>query len=158
MAKASINDVLDEGFNTQQFGAPGDWSDPATGYLARVLANAGRWVEAKMGAPVYAALAADSYANDCAAKAEVQYASAELFRRRYAFVEAGASAGMNKDQATLLAELRRKSAEALQNATYWLGEALRASGVDDGVVYEGSGLASGMVETGRYPPISEVAP
>jgi hypothetical protein len=73
-------------------------------------------------------------------------------------VEAAATAGLGKDQSPVLRELRGKADEALQNASYWLGEALRASGVDDGALYAGSGLASGTVETGRYTSLSEVTP
>ena len=29
---------------------------------------------------------------------------------------------------------------------------LRASGVDDSTLFDGTGLAAGVVETGRYPP------
>lgn len=150
-SKATVADLQDEGFVDAQFGVPADFATPTTGYLARVLTSAGLWVEQKCGAAVYAAMPSGSYAEDCARKAEVQYASAELFRRRYSFVEGSAASASNKDQSMVLAELRKKAAEALQDATYWLGEACRAAGVDDAPLYDGSGLASGIVETGRYP-------
>lgn len=150
--KASIDDLKDEGFTTSQFGSPADF-DAAAGYLAKVLKSAGLWVEQKLGAATYAALVQDTYAWDCARQAEVGYASAELYRRRYAFVESNASSALAKDQAMVLTELRRKAAEALDNAKYWLGECLRASGVDDSTLYDGTGLATGVVETGRYPSV-----
>jgi hypothetical protein len=150
--KASIDDLKDEGFTTSQFGSPADF-DASTGYLAKVLKSAGLWVEQKLGAATYATLAQDTYAWDCARQAEVGYASAELYRRRYAFVESNASSALAKDQAMVLTELRRKAAEALDNAKYWLGECLRASGVDDSTLYDGTGLATGVVETGRYPSV-----
>lgn len=154
--KATIADLTDEGFTTSQFGGAPDFETPTTGYLGKVLVSAGLWVESKCGAAVYAALPAGSYAEDCARKAEVMYASAVLFRRRYTFVESNASSAMAKDNASVLAELRRKADTALQDATYWLGEALRASGVDDAALYGGSALATGIVETGRYPLTSGV--
>ncbi|MGN6235001.1 hypothetical protein [Dyella sp.] len=148
--KASVDDLKDEGFTASQFGSPTDFDTAATGYLAKVLKSAGLWVEQKLGAPTYAALVDSTYAWDCARQAEVGYASAELYRRRYTFVESNASSALAKDQAMVLTELRRRAAEALDNAKYWLGEAMRASGVDDSALYDGSGLATGVVETGRY--------
>lgn len=152
--KATINDLLDEGFVDSQFGMPADWAAAGTGYLARVLASASLWVEQKCGAPAYAALADGSYAEDCARHAEVQYASMVLFRRRYAVYDGNAAAGLNKDVSMLLAELRKKAQEAQQNAVYWLGEAMRASGVSDDALYDGTGMASGVVETGVFRPVT----
>jgi hypothetical protein len=152
--KASVQDMKDEGFTASQFGSPADFDTATTGYLAKVLKSAGLWVEQKMGVATYAALPVGSYAEDCARQAEVGYATAELYRRRYTFVESNASSALAKDQAMVLTELRRRAAEALQTALYWLGEGMRASGVDDGAVYDGSGLASGVVETGRYPSLT----
>lgn len=152
--KASVQDLKDEGFNASQFGSPADFDTATTGYLAKVLKSAGLWVEQKMGVATYASLPAGSYAEDCARQAEVGYATAELYHRRYTFVESNASSALAKDQAMVLTELRRRAAEALQTALYWLGEGMRASGVDDGAVYDGSGLASGVVETGRYPSLA----
>lgn len=152
--KATSDDLLDEGFMPMQFGKSSDAEFKT--YLDKVLVSAGLWVEAKCGASLYAAMPGGSYAEDCARKAEVAYASAELFRRRYTFVEANASSALAKDQAMVLAELRKKAADAVQDASYWLGEALRAIGVDDTGLYAGTGLSSGVVETGRYPLTSTV--
>lgn len=149
--KATIADLQDEGFTAAQFGMPADFAT-STGYLARVLKSASLWVEQKCGAAVYAAMVDGSYAEDSARQAEVQYAAMVLYRRRYAYYESNAASGSNKDEAMVLAELRRQAEAALQNALYWLGEALRASNVDDSGLYDGSGMAAGTVETGRYPP------
>lgn len=147
--KSSIADLQDEGFVDAQFGMPANFATLG-GYLDKVRQSAALWVEQKCGAPVYAALPAGSYTEDCARQAEVQYASMVLFRRRYAFYESNAARGDNKDEAMVLKELRAKADDALQSALYWLGEALRAAGVDDAGLYDGTGLASGVVETGRY--------
>lgn len=153
--KATHDDLLDEGFAAIQFNVAiaADFNT----WLDKVLVSAGLWVEQKCGAAVYAALPAGSYAEDCARKAEVGYASSVLYRRRYAAVDAAVTNGLQKDQAMLLAELRKKETAALQDANYWLGESMRASGVDDAGLYDGSGLASGVVETGRYPATVGVA-
>lgn len=149
--KATIADLQDEGFVSSQFGMPEDFDTPTIGYLARVLKSASLWVEQKCGPAVYAAMPEGSYAEDSARQAEVQYAAMVLYRRRYAYYEGNAASGNNKDEAMVLAELRRQAEAALQNALYWLAESLRASGVDESSLFDGSGLASGVVETGRYP-------
>jgi len=146
--KATHDDLLDEGFTAIQFGVV---DANFNAWLDKVLLSAALWVEQKCGAPVYAAMPAGSYAEDCARKAEVAYASSVLYRRRYTAVDTAVTNGLQKDQAMLLAELRKKETAALQDATYWLGEAMRASDVDDAGLYDSSGLASGVVETGRYP-------
>ncbi|NMW23478.1 hypothetical protein HFP05_03405 [Rhodanobacter denitrificans] len=153
--KATHDDLLDEGFTAIQFNmvAAVDFNT----WLDKVLLSASLWVEQKCGVTVYAALPAGSYAEDCARKAEVAYASAVLYRRRYIAVDTSVTNGLQKDQAMLLAELRRKETAAQQDANYWLGEAMRASGVDDAALYDGSGMASGVVETGRYPATVGVA-
>lgn len=146
--KATHDDLLDEGFMAVQFNvAAADF----TPWLDKVLKSAALWVEQKCGATVYADMPSESYAEDSARKAEVAYASAVLYRRRYTAVDASVTNGLQKDQAMLLAELRKKEADAVQDANYWLGEAMLASGLDDTGLYAGTGLASGVVETGRYP-------
>lgn len=152
--KASLQDLLDEGFTASQFGMPADFDTASTGYLARVMKSASLWVEQKCTAAIYAAMPTGSYAEDAARQAEVAYASAELFRRRYTFMDGNASSALAKDQAMVLTELRKRAADALQTAQYWLGEAIRASGADDSDTYDGSGMATGMVETGRYPSLT----
>lgn len=152
--KATHDDLLDEGFTAIQFNVVIDFN----AWLDKVLQSAALWVEQKCGAAVYAALPVDSYAEDCARKAEVAYASAVLYRRRYTAVDTAVTNGLQKDQAMLMAELRKRETSALQDANYWLGEALSASGLDDTTILDGTGLASGVVETGRYPPTVGVVP
>lgn len=147
--KATTDDLLDEGFVASQFAQSDD--DAFKTYLSKVLQSASLWVEQKCSAAIYATLVTSTYAFDCAVKAEVAYSSSVLFRRRYAVVDAAVVNGLNKDQAALLAELRKKESDAQQDATYWLGEAMQATGTDDSGLYDGSGMASGIVETGRYP-------
>ncbi|TPG50663.1 hypothetical protein EAH75_04285 [Rhodanobacter glycinis] len=147
--KATTDDLKDEGFIAIQFGGLSD-SDFVI-YLGKVLQSASLWVEQKCTAAAYAAATLSTYAGDCAQKAEVNYASAVLFRRRVVFYESNAASGNNKDEAMVLAELRKHADMRLQDATYWLGEAMRAMGVDESGLYDGTGVTSGFVETGRYP-------
>lgn len=147
--KATTNDLKDEGFVAAQFGNLND-SD-FTVYLTKVLQSASLWVEQKCTAAAYAAADTTTYAGDCAQKAELNYASAVLFRRRVVFYESNATSGNNKDEAMVLAELRKHADLRLQDANYWLGEAMRAMGVDESTLYDGTAVTSGFVETGRYP-------
>ncbi len=147
--KATTADLQDEGFTATQFGglAAADF----LAYLTRVITSASLWVEQKCTAAAYAAMPAGSYAEDSARQAETNYAAAVLFRRRIVFYEANAASGNNKDEAMVLAELRKHHDARLQDANYWLGEAMRAMGIDESTLYDGTGVVSGFVETGRYP-------
>lgn len=147
--KATTNDLKDEGFIAVQFGGLSD-SDFAA-YLGKVLQSASLWVEQKCTAAAYASADSSTYAGDCAQKAEVGYASAVLFRRRIVFYESNAVSGNNKDEAMVLAEMRKHADARLQDANYWLGEAMRALGIDESTLYDGTAVTSGFVETGRYP-------
>lgn len=147
--KATSADLQDEGFTADQFG--GLDGTAFTAYLTKVITSASLWVEQKCTPAAYAAAASTTYAGDCAQKAEVNYAAAVLFRRRVAFYESNASSGNNKDEAMVLAELRKHADLRLQDAKYWLGEAMRAMGIDETELYDGTAVASGFVETGRYP-------
>lgn len=147
--KSSAADLQDEGFTAAQFGNLSA-ADFLT-YLGRVVTSAGLWVEQKVTPAAYVAMDPQSYAEDCARKAEVNYAASVLFRRRVVFYEANAASATAKDQAMVLAELRKHADMRLQDANYWLGEALRAMGVDESTLYDGTGVTSGFVETGRYP-------
>jgi hypothetical protein len=147
--KASIADLQDEGFNAIQFGSLSAADFQA--YLTKVITSASLWVEQKCGASSYAAMPPGSYAEDGARQAETNYAAAVLFRRRIVFYEANAAVGNNKDEALVLAELRKHHDARLQDANYWLGEAMRAMGVDESTLYDGTAVVSGFVETGRYP-------
>lgn len=147
--KASTSDLQDEGFTAAQFGTLA--SADFTTYLGKVITSASLWVEQKCTAAAYAAMPVGSYAEDCARKAEVAYSAAVLFRRRVVFYEGNAAGGNNKDEALVLTELRKHADLRLQDANYWLGEAMRAMGVDESELYDGTGVTSGFVETGRYP-------
>lgn len=157
VSKASAADLLEEGFKPEQFGfdaanAAG-WSDPG-GYLAKVVDEAGRWTANYVGAAAYAAVAVDTYTNDCLLRAEVQYARAILFKRRIAFFDSAATVS---NELPAYAE-RRGYAEdaqrAMECAEDYLAKALRALGIDAATSLPGTGSSVGMVETGRYSAVS----
>jgi hypothetical protein len=150
--KATVQDLLDEGFATADFGSPEDFALADTGYLARALALAGRWVAARVTQAFYDAAQANTFACDQMARAEVHYASALLWNRRSKFLDAQAGAGLQNDQYKVLQYLGTLASNALAAAIAEAAEAIRASGGDASQSFPGSALSSGTLETGRYSP------
>lgn len=152
VAKATIQDLLDEGFRPEQFGFatgnPVGWADPG-GYLARLLADAGAWASSKIGDAAYAALAPGSYALSCTRQAEVQYSRALLFKRRVAFFDSSAHVSL---QFPAYSERRGYADDANRSmlcATEAIAEAMRELGMDPASVL-GGGVSTGVVESGRF--------
>lgn len=154
--KATVQDMLDEGFLSPDFGSPADFVTADTGYLARALAIAGRWVAARVGQNYYAAAATGTYACDQMARAEVHYASAMLWTRRSKFLDAQAGAGLQNDQYKVLQYLATLAGDAYTMALSEVADAIRASGGDASASIPGSALSSGTLETGRYPTADEL--
>lgn len=157
MSKASTADLLEEGFKPEQFGfdanSPADWSDPG-GYLSKLIAEAGRWAENRIGSAAYAGVAVSTFANDCLLRAEVQYARALLFKRRVAFFDSAATVGR---ELPAYAERRGYADDAkrsMECAEEFIAEAQRALGIDPVPTLAGTGASVGVVETGRYATVS----
>ena len=153
MPKATIQTILAEGFQPEQFGfnsgATTGWNDSG-GYLDLLVVEAGFWAEAKVGAAVYAAVADPSYANNCLRQAETCYVSALLFKRRIKFFDGSANMGL---KSPLYAERRGYAADADRAsicAESFLAEAQRALGVDVTDNIPGIGASLAVVESGRY--------
>ncbi|HPG93673.1 MAG TPA: hypothetical protein PLR28_03855 [Dokdonella sp.] len=154
MAKATIQNMLDEGFRPEQFGFQGSatsgWNN-AGGYLDLVVSEAGLWAADKVGTSVYAAVADPSYALNCLRRAEIEFGRATLFKRRVAFFDSAAHIGL---QSPLYAERRGYAADAeraMECAWYFIAEAQRALGIDPSSTMAGTGASLGVVETGRFP-------
>lgn len=154
MAKATIQNVLDEGFRPEQFGFQPDaltgWNAPG-GYVDTIVTEAGLWAADKVGSAVYAATTTPSYALNCLRRAEVEYCRATLFKRRIAFFDSSAHVGL---QTALHAERRGYAADAeraMDCAWYFIAEAQRALGIDPSTTMTGTGASMTVVETGRYP-------
>lgn len=154
MGKAAIQDVLDEGFRPEQFGFAsgntGNWN-ASGGYIDKVLQQASRWAENYIGAPTYAAAAANTYVGDALARAEICYAKSVLFTRRVAFIDSGGTVSMG---AVDVQYLNRREMIAHANAAWEcaqsnLAEAIRATGGDPDAIYGGSSF--GHIETGALP-------
>ncbi|MCD7096940.1 hypothetical protein [Stenotrophomonas sp. MMGLT7] len=92
-AKISIQDITDAGFRAAQFGTPDgegaqSW-DGAGGYLDRVIARAEQWSRGRFGGR-YDAVDVDTPAGEYLRAAELCWASAQLWKRRAAFIDANA--------------------------------------------------------------------
>lgn len=159
MGKAVAQDLVDAGFREELFpGVVGFLSD----YLPRVLTTAARWAEALVGDAAYASAAAEATtaklraAFEALRAAEIAAGSAELWRRRAAFVEANAVNGLQDPGANREAYLRQAAdfdaiaRDHIERAAAWLDVS-----IDD--TTPGSGIAVGHVETGRFPAASSTA-
>lgn len=157
MSKATIQDIVDEGFRPDQFGygtnATTGWSD-AGGYLDRALTQAGTWAADRIGAAAYAALVPDSYAEQCTIRAEVCFCRARLFQRRVAFLDSSAVVGMGEfnTQHANRREMLAHAKEAWECAECAIADAIRATGGDPAAML-GSGASFGHIETGAWPSL-----
>jgi len=152
MSKATIQNVVDEGFDCSMFGDDKDtpFTTPTTGVVQMLLNRASNWVQDKVTAVNYAAAA--GYALDCITDAEKYFAAWQLWIRRIAFLDAGATQGLEADKkAALLTQARTNSDKAQADALYWLAEAQRAFGMDVQADLYGTGASTGMIETGMFP-------
>lgn len=155
MAKATIQDILDEGFRPEQFGLADSsaWSDQG-GYLDRALADAALWARARLGAAAYDGLVPNTYATSCVKMAEVQYVRAMLFKRRVAFFDSAANLSL---QFPAYSERRGYADDANRSmlcAQEAIAEAMRELGMDASAAL-GGGISTTVVESGRF---SEASP
>jgi hypothetical protein len=150
MPKATIQDVTDAGFRAEQFGTPADWATPATGYVARVLADAAVWVTDRVGATAYAAATAEAQPAQFLRlkRAELCAAKAELWRRRAAFLDANAFRALEgnpsaaAERTSYLAHAQAAEECMLNNLDLFL------TGGDATAL--GSGASIGHVESGPF--------
>lgn len=121
MPKATVQQLIDAGFRSEQFGTPDDFA-AADGYLARVIAEASGIVRLNVGGGLY-----DDTLDQQAAswlrlqRAELCAAKAELWTRRAAFIDSNASQGLDPAAAHLNRReylLHAKDAQAC--AAYWI--------------------------------------
>lgn len=151
MPKSTPAQLIERGFQADQFGAPPDWSDDP-GYLARVIDDGARWVRHEVGEGVYDAADPDSYLELCLRNAELCHASAELWRRRKAFLDSAATMGNQDGEVANRREMREHAKGASACADYWVAEAQRVSGQEPTIA--GTGSSFGHIETGAFAPVS----
>ena len=151
--KATIANVLAEGFGPAMFGDAknANFDTPDTGVVQQLLNRAENFVKDKLTAANFALLVDPSYPLDCVVCAETYFAAYQLWIRRIAFLDASATTGLEADKKAALLKQARANAEAAQaDMAYWLAEAQRAFGMDVQADQFGTGVSSGIVETGPF--------
>ena len=112
----------------------------------------------KIGTDNYTNAQTGTYVLDCIVNAEVAYSAEQLWRRRIAFLDAAASINLDaNNRAAMLKEARALADEAAGDKVFWLDEAQRALGLDVQADLPGTGVSTGMIETGIYPQVARAA-
>ncbi len=139
MPKVTAADIIARGFRGEQFGlTPGD-AVAFAAYLDPLLEDAGTWASHQYGAAYASALHLDALRLK---NAEAEWVTAELWRRRIAFVDGNAAFALENDErATVYAKL---ASEAAASAETWLLLASTATGT------LGSSIGGVVVESGRH--------
>lgn len=155
MAKATIQNILDEGFTASQFGSPATFSS-ANGYIDQLLTRASNWASQRVTAANYAAITSSNYVFDCIARAETSYVSEELWKRRSKFLDGNAQIGGGDDKRQqLIQQCLANADDAMTDANFWIGEAQRTLGMDPTADLGGTGISTGYTETGGFPQTSD---
>ncbi len=152
MAKATIQNVKDEGFRADQFSGLTATFDA---FLTEVVDEAGRWAAAMLGTTAYAAQVSPSYGFDLVKRAEICFAASRLWKRRAGFFDANAHVGLQSPEYLERREYLAHAERAWQCALDILAEAMRYLGLDPGALADVPAMATGMIETGRYPATAE---
>lgn len=116
MAKAATTDLTDRGFAEAMFGAPADF----TAYLQAVLDAVALHVQDAVGATAYAAASGADLRR--ITDAEIELASAELWRRRAGYLAASAVIGAQADELARSQREYRASANAAEERAWELLE------------------------------------
>jgi len=148
MSKATVQNVIDLGLTTEQFGAPEDFAAEDAGYVARVLDDSALEVQDEVGVTTYAA--ADANGTDSEKlnfkrikNAEMYLSGAALWRRIEGFERLSKVQGRDGDGAETV------SSRALKNAEQFEAQAWSEVSKITGVEREGNS-SSGYVESGPY--------
>lgn len=112
MAQVTPQDISDAGFRREQFGTPADWDVPMgqpghPGYLQRLIARAELWARGRFGADAYGTLVAGTVTAERMRAAELCWVSAQLWKRRAAFIDSNAVSALEN-----MAYLDRREFEA----------------------------------------------
>lgn len=148
MPKATIEDIVDLGFQAAHFSSPEDWDiDEATGYLKKILIDVEVDVRNHVSNAVYDAASASGTDEEkqnfvTIRRAEVNLVAAELWSRRIIHLEN--SVGRSSDDVSAMLSEFRRNAQSREDKA-WNGLAFLT-----GAKRSGS-FSTGVVETGQYP-------
>ena len=105
-AKVTQQDIDDAGFRAEQFGIASGGAAAWSEYVARLLARAELWSRGRFG-DGYAAVPTDTPQFEHLRAAELCWASAQLWKRRAAFIDSNAVSSLER-----LAHADRREFEA----------------------------------------------
>lgn len=157
MGKATVTDVVNDGWSAANFGSPTDWLTATTGYVALALAEAVTWCAERYGVSeaAYDAISATGAIGRHLKRAELLFVAHLFWRRRARFVDSGATLQFVENKYLTVREYNSLSDQALVDAEQAISDALVANGGE--AETPGSGVSVGHVETGRYPINSTAA-
>lgn len=149
MPKATIQYLLDAGFRKEQFGAPSDFDQESTGYLARVLEGAESVIRSNVGSAAYDAVTdEESVAWHRLRRAEECAARAELWSRRAAFIDGSSVQAMDKAAWQERKEYQRSADVAAAECASWLDAYLAGAETPEEVSVPG--LSGAVVVSGPW--------
>lgn len=157
MGKASITDVVNDGWSSDGFGSPADWTTATTGYIALALADAAIWCADRFGvdATAYNAIVATTAVGVLLKRAELLYVSHLFWRRRARYYDSAATVQMVENKYLTVREYNALSEQALIDAEQAISDALAANGEEADT--PGSGLAVGYVQGGAFSAVEDIA-
>ena len=144
MAKVTLQQIIDAGFNALQFGTPADWGVASTGYVARLIAEAEAWLTAQVGASTYAITT--GFIGYALVQAELCWCRAELWRRRASFIDANAQGALSDRSYLERREYLAHADAAMDCARDWL-----ASAQSGAIAPAGTGAVLVVAESGPFP-------
>ena len=149
-AKITAQDIDDAGFKPAQFGmasaSPNNWAEPtaAKPYIDRLLGRVEAWARGRFTGD-YDATATTTLTGERLRAAELCWASAQLWKRRAAFIDANAVSSMDN-----LAYLDRREFEAQATRAFECADdnLALANGGEDNIA--GTGAALAAAESGPF--------
>jgi len=147
--KATAKNVIDLGFQAEQFGKPADFNTETTGYVALVLIDQSLEVENHVGATIYAAADAggslEQKLNFKRIKnAEMYLTASELWLRIEAHERKSLVAGRNSKGNETIGSRALKNAEELEE------KASNELVLIAGVPFRNASISGGAVESGHF--------
>ncbi len=149
MPKATIQHLKNEGFRVDMFGA-GMTALEFDTFLQEPIDEAGNWAAEQIGVALYTATGA-GYAFDCIKRAEVCFASAQLWKKRVAFADSQPSVELQASEYLNRREYFAHERAMWECAQSNLAEAMRILGLDASALSGVPAFASGFIETGSFP-------
>ncbi len=143
MAKATVDNLVALGFQTEQFGAPDDFdTNSEGGYLFDVLTDSALEVEDKVGTENYEAASSSSVEFEYIKKAELYFSAAELYRRREIFDDANVRVGSQDSDPKIQSRYLKRADDYEVLANSYLAKL--------GTLFSTSSVSVGNVQTGHF--------